>query len=292
MWAIFTLVAAAAQTARNAMQRDLIAKIGAIGATQVRFLFGLPFALLFLAGVETALRLPTPALNAQNLGYVAIGSLAQIAATALMLAAMSRQSFVVVTAFTKTEAAQVALFALVFLGEAPTPTLVASTGLATFGVFLLARPDGANRAVGRAAAEGLVSAAFYAISALTLRKAILALETPSFVLAATTVLVETLFAQTALLLTWLALFDRALLARILAHWRGSLVAGFMGALASQFWFLAFAISPAAQVRTLALVEVLFAQAVSWRVLKERLTWRDGAGMAMIVAGAALIVNGG
>ncbi len=49
---------------------------------------------------------------------------------------------------------------------------------------------------------------------------------------------------------------------ILRHWRPSLFAGFMGATASQFWFLAFALATAASVRTLALVEVLFAQAIS------------------------------
>ena len=48
----------------------------------------------------------------------------------------------------------------------------------------------------------------------------------------------------------------------MAQWRRSLFAGFMGATASQFWFLAFAIATAASVRTLALVEVLFAQAIS------------------------------
>ena len=48
LWAVFTLIAAAAQTARNAMQRELTATLGTVGATHVRFLFGFPFALLFL----------------------------------------------------------------------------------------------------------------------------------------------------------------------------------------------------------------------------------------------------
>ena len=38
LWMIATLIAAAAQTARNAMQQSLTATIGTIGATQVRFL--------------------------------------------------------------------------------------------------------------------------------------------------------------------------------------------------------------------------------------------------------------
>jgi len=48
LWAIFTIVAAFAQTVRNAMQRELTGALGTAGATHVRFLFGFPFALLFL----------------------------------------------------------------------------------------------------------------------------------------------------------------------------------------------------------------------------------------------------
>ena len=49
LWIVFTLAGAAGQTARNAMQRELTPHLGAIGATLVRFLFGFPFALAFLA---------------------------------------------------------------------------------------------------------------------------------------------------------------------------------------------------------------------------------------------------
>ena len=51
VWIPVTLLASSAQTLRNAMQRDLIGALGAGGAAQVRFLFGLPFAVMFLAGV-------------------------------------------------------------------------------------------------------------------------------------------------------------------------------------------------------------------------------------------------
>ena len=64
LWAVFTVIAAASQTARNAMQRELTATLGTVGATHVRFLFGFPFALLFLAGLllVTGATLPTPPL--------------------------------------------------------------------------------------------------------------------------------------------------------------------------------------------------------------------------------------
>jgi uncharacterized membrane protein len=63
----------------------------------------------------------------------------------------------------------------------------------------------------------------------------------------------------------------------------------MGALASQFWFLAFALATAASVRTLALVEVLFAQAISRFVFKQAMTGREALGIVLIVIGVALLL---
>src|SRR5262245_37221821 len=66
-------------------------------------------------------------------------------------------------------------------------------------------------------------------------------------------------------------------------------AGFMGALASQFWFLAFALATAASVRTLALVEVLFAQAISRFAFGQRTSLQEGAGIVLIVIGVILVL---
>src|SRR3954463_13976368 len=110
LWAVFTVIAAASQTVRNATQRGLTAKLGTVGATHVRFLFGFPFALVFLAAVlfVSGRGLPQPKLTFWP--WVLDGALAQIAATALMLAAMGERSFVVTIAYIKTEPVQVALF--------------------------------------------------------------------------------------------------------------------------------------------------------------------------------------
>ena len=63
----------------------------------------------------------------------------------------------------------------------------------------------------------------------------------------------------------------------------------MGALASQFWFLAFALATAANVRTLALVEVLFAQAISHFVFRQPVSPREGIGITVIVIGVVLLI---
>src|SRR5690348_18504211 len=90
LWVIFTVIASAGQTARNAMQRGLTQTIGTVGATLVRFLFGLPFGALFLLLVTLWTKEPLPPITASSLLWTFAGALSQIAATALMLMAMNR----------------------------------------------------------------------------------------------------------------------------------------------------------------------------------------------------------
>lgn len=291
LWAIFTVIAAAGQTLRNALQRELTGRLGTVGATHVRFLFGLPFACVFLALVLGATGLPPPPLTLRALGWTAMGGGAQIVATALMLAAMRSRSFVVTTALIKTEPVLVALFALAILGERPTPLTVLAILIATCGVLLLSWPRAAAGRDWQSVALGVAAAASFALSAVGFRGAIRGLDTPSFVVAASTILVLGLALQTAVLTTWLLLFDRPCLAAIFRLWRPSLTAGFLGAFASQFWFLAFAVASVAQVRTLALVEVVFAQILSRNIFRQDATMREYAGMGLIVAGVVLLLNG-
>jgi drug/metabolite transporter (DMT)-like permease len=138
-------------------------------------------------------------------------------------------------------------------------------------------------------AFGLLSGAFFALAAISFRGAILSLEEGSPLIRASTTLVWGLGLQTMILLVWLGLFDRKALLASFAAWRPSLGAGFLGALASQFWFIGFALTTAANVRTLALVEVLMAQAVSHRFLAQPTTRRELAGMLLIIAGVALLL---
>jgi drug/metabolite transporter (DMT)-like permease len=288
LWAVFTVIAAASQTARNATQRELTATLGTAGATHVRFLFGLPFALAFLAVVLFATGAPLPRPPALFWAWVLDGALAQIAATALMLAAMNDRSFVVVYAYIKTEPVQVALFGLIFLGDAVTLPMAAAILIATTGVVIMALKPGTTLGL-RATLFGLGSGAMFAFSAIGYRGAVLSVGAPNYVMAATYTMVIGLAVQVALLTPYLLLRDPMVMRAILRAGRPSLLAGFLGAFASQFWFLAFALASAASVRTLALVEVLFAQAISAFVFKQATTPREAFGIVLIVAGVGLLV---
>ena len=288
LWALFTVIAAASQTVRNATQRELTTTLGTAGATHVRFLFGLPFAALFLVAVVIASgqALPRPPISFWP--WVHAGALAQIAATALMLAAMNDRSFVVVYAYIKTEPVQAALFGLVFLGDTVTLPMAAAILIATVGVVVMALKPGAELGL-RATLLGLAAGSMFALSAVGYRGAILSLGLPNYLMAATYTMVVGLIVQVAVLSLYLWLRDPGVIRAILRHWRPSMLAGFLGALASQFWFLAFALATAASVRTLALVEVLFAQAISTIVFKQVTTPRETLGIVLIVFGVLLLI---
>jgi len=171
-----------------------------------------------------------------------------------------------------------------------TPVLFA---LATAGVALMTVRSGRDFAGDwRSAALGLASATFFAFAAIGFRAAVIGVASPSRALSASAILVLGLTIQTATLALYLGLFDRAGARAILLAWRSSLIAGFMGALASQLWFIAFALTDAARVRTLALIEVPLAQAVSLRLFREPPTLREGLGMTLIAAAAGILIWAG
>ena len=290
LWAVFTLIAAAAQTARNAMQRELTATLGTVGATHVRFLFGFPFAVIFLIGVMAVTELPLPRPPLVYWPWILGGALAQVTATALMLAAMGERSFVVAIAYIKTEPVQVALFGLIFLGDRLDLPIAIAILIATAGVIVMSLKPGAGSSTSmRPALLGIGGGTMFALSAIGYRGAILALGDPDYVMAATFTLTVGLVLQAMVLSLYLASRNMEVLRAIMRAWKPSLLAGFMGAFASQFWFLAFAIATAASVRTLALVEVLFAQAISKFIFKQPTTPREAIGIVLVVIGVALLV---
>jgi drug/metabolite transporter (DMT)-like permease len=289
LWAVFTIVAAFAQTIRNAMQRELSGGLGIVGATHVRFLFGFPFALVFLVVALWATGAPLPRPGMSFWPWVAAGAFIQIAATALMLAAMGGRSFVVAIAYTKTEPIQVAVFGFVFLGDTVTWPMIAAICTATAGVIVMSTKPGGMAGGIKPTLLGLASGGALALAVIGFRGAILNLDLPNYVMAAIFTLVIGLALQAIALSLYLSLRQPSVIFALLRAWKASLFAGFMGALASQFWFLAFALATAASVRTLALLEVLFAQLVARFAFGQRTSAREGLGMVLVVAGVALLI---
>ena len=298
LWIPITLWAALAQTLRNAAQRGLTARLGTLGATLVRFLYGLPFAILWLCAVLQFSGGVSPVPGAGFYAWAALGALAQIGATALLLRTMQERNFALGVAYSKTEVIQVALFAFIALGDRIGVAAILAIACATVGVLLLSPADKERplRALlsgwtGKPALLGLASGTGFALAAVGFRGAALAFESTPYFSAAAFTLVAALALQTAVLGGWLLVRQPKVVQGALREWRPSLFAGFMGAAASAGWFTAFAIEAAANVRTLGLVELLFAYVVSLKLFRERLSTMELAGMALIAIGIVGVTLG-
>ena len=294
LWIVFTLVAALGQTVRNVLQRSLSGPLGTAGATYVRFVYGLPFAVLFFTGIIFFTREAVPVPDLTAVLWTAAGALTQVAATAMLLMAMQGRSFVVVTAYTKTEPIQVAIFGVILLGDHLTLAVTLAIVLATIGVVLMSWPKKESAATifaWRPTLLGVGAASLFGLSSVAYRGAIVGLPGDSYLVNASGTLVLALFLQTAAILVWLGLRDRKTLRAMLAEWKPSLPAGFVGALASQGWFLAFALESAARVRTLGLVEILFAQLLARRVFGQNVGWREWVGIGLVAVGVVWLLHG-
>jgi drug/metabolite transporter (DMT)-like permease len=300
LWIVLTVWAGFAQTIRNAAQRSISGEAGTLGATLVRFLFGLPFALLYLAAVLMIREDGLPTTNAAFFAWAFEGAIAQIVATALLLRVMAARNFAVGVAYSKTELIQVAVFAAVFLDDPTSFATIVAIGLATAGVLMLSPPvDGRGRLRGmldgwtsQAAFLGVASGGCFALAAVGYRGAALEIrDEAGYTLAAAYTLVWAMTIQVAVLGGWLLLRHRPALVAVMRLWKPSTAAGFMGAAASVGWFTAFAIEPAAHVRTLGLVELLFSLAIARRFFNESLSGVELAGVGLLTVALVLIALG-
>lgn len=293
LWIPITLAAALAQTGRNAAQRGLTERLGTLGATNVRFLYGLPFACIFLLVALWLTGSSVPSLTLRAVGFTALGAMSQIAATALMLQAMRTQGFGIVTAWLKIEPVLVALVGWAVLGEALTLSMLSAIAVAVAGVLVMTLKPGQGRAMLSGlgpAALGLAAGLAFGLSAIGFRGAITALPEGTFLLRALTILALSLALQTLALGLWLALRDRPALISSARAFAPSLAAGFLGALASAFWFTGFALTTAANIRTLALVEVVFALVLARFAFGQRASPRQLTGIAILLFGVILLLR--
>lgn len=296
LWIPITIFAAFCQNLRTAMQKHLKGRLGNTGATFVRFGFGVPFALLYAAVLYFVFDNPLPSPGATLLIAGALGGLAQIMATFLLIYLFSFRNFAVGTAYSKTEPIQAALFGLVVLGEHVTLTVALCIMVGIVGVVIisLARVPLTlsavrNSLVGRPALIGLASAALFGASAVAYRTASLSLEGTTVAMQAATALVYATMFQTFAMTLWMVLREPEELRASLKAWRAAIWVGASGVAGSVGWFTAMTLQNVAYVRALAQIELVFTFLASWLVFKEVITRSEILGCLLIVAAVIGII---
>lgn len=298
LWILITIAAALFQNLRTGLQKALKGRLSTTGAAYARFIYGLPLAIIYFAGVAWLSDAPIPEMPLAFWLYCFLGGLTQILFTVVLLWLFTMRSFAVGTTFSKLEVIFVVGLGTVLLGDVVGPWALFAIALGVVGTLLLAMqerrltPGALLRGLGeKATLVGLLSAALVGASSVFYRGATLAIE-GDFIYRAALTLVVSLAMQTALMGAWFVLFDREELVRVLREWRRAAPVGLTGMLGSVGWFSAFALQNAAYVRAVGQIELVFAFAASIFFFSERITRVETAGIGLIVAAILMIVLGG
>lgn len=280
LWILLTAAAAPLQVARNALQRGLVGDAGPWGATLVRFLFGLPFALAVFAIVAFATPGAEPHFSVRFAIAIVAGAIAQVCATAALLMAMRHSGFAVATFMQQASLPLAAILGFAVFGDHMSTIQWVGLAATTAGLVVLSwprEPGVPTKGAMTGSLFGLASGAAFAVALNGYRQAGLALEPAHPIYAATAALCIAQTLQSIVLTTYLALTRPASLRVVAASWKASLGAGFFGTAASVCWFSALALAPAGQVRAVGVIEGPVAALAARQLFKERLTPAQIAG---------------
>ena len=296
LWIGITVFAAFMQNLRSSLQKYLKGRLNTSGATFSRFAFAMPLAALYLVGLATVGDQALPQTTVRFVAFAVVGGAAQIVATALLVYLFSFRNFAVGTTFSKTEAAQTAVFGIVVLGETVSAGAAAGILVSLVGVVMISMTrvslnlgDVMRQCLQRPALIGLASGAMFGISAVSVRAASLSLGSGNFLTrAALTLAVVTAF-QTVVMAVYMRLREPGQLTAVIRSWRIGAVVGLTGMLGSAAWFTAMTLQNAAYVRVVGQVELLFTFAASYFFFRERISASELAGIALVTAGVVILL---
>lgn len=294
IWLPATLLGGLFQAWRTAVQQRVRAELSVNAAGLVRYLYGFPVACAMFALYLIVRHDAVPDHGAGFWVNAALGGLAQIVATNLLIMAFGFRNYVTGTACAKTEAVQGAILAMIMLGEHLSLLTWLGIGVGVAGVLVLSAGGQRLRlaqVVQPAALCGLGAGFLFALTSVFIKRATLSIETPDKVLAALTTLVAVLALQTLMQGAYVAARERDQLARIFTSWRISGQVGLLAAIGSACWFTGFATAPVALVRAVGQVEVIFTLGFGHYYLREPLARSEVIGLLTVGAGVVLALVG-
>ncbi|HET6536966.1 MAG TPA: DMT family transporter [Sphingopyxis sp.] len=294
IWLPASLLGGLLQAWRTALQQRLRAELSVSAAGLVRYLYGLPFAFFMAALWLTMNGTSVPSFTGDFYLFSTIGALTQMAGTILLIMSFGHRGFVVGTAFSKTEAIQAALVTAIFLNEHLPLLAWAGILIGVAGVLTLAL---AGQGLGSrqlwqslrqpAALCGLGAGAMFACAAIAVKLATAEISSVGLIGSALVTLVVVMALQSALHLGWMAWRDRDALPGVWSSYRTSGQVGLLSALGSACWYIGFAAAPAALVRIVGQVEVVFTIIFARFYLRDVVRWPEIIGLMLVAIGVIL-----
>jgi drug/metabolite transporter (DMT)-like permease len=297
-WIAFTVSAALFQCWRTAMQQRLRGELSVNAAGVVRYLYGVPVGLALALGYAVIFGQSLPHIGLVVLALCAAGGLLQIIGTNLLIMAFGYRNFAVGTAYSKTEAMQAAIIAVILLEEHLSPLSWLGIAIGVGGVLYLSlagrgtTPIELLRGIVQPAALCGIAAGFcFSSTGVLIKMANQVMPGGDLVFKALVILAMTNAMQTVMQGSYLAWREPAQFAAVFRSWRVSAQVGALSALGSACWFSAFALAPVALVRAVGQVEILFTLGFSRFYLREKAKRTDIIGALVVVSGVVLVLIG-
>ena len=279
------------QAIRTAGQKRMASELSPIGTTLVRYLFGLPFAAVYLILVipdQTAKFITSSIANREFVIYASLAGVAQILATMWLIKIFAYRNFTVGTIFSKTEAIQAAIFGAIFFSAVLSWLGWLAVLIGAVGVLILSLPDRQQRVETASVVYGLLSGFSFALTALWIRSASLSLH-EGFVQNAALTLAYMVSIQTVLCLIYVIVKEREQLPLLIKRWRVALFVGATSAMGSIGWYTALTYQDAALVRSLGQIEILFTLAITYLFFDEKVTTREYLGIAAVITSVLILL---
>jgi len=290
-WIIFTLMAALMQSIRTAGQKKLSLFLSPMATTLVRYLFGLPIAIVYLSMVmDGNIKGPLPSFLSvpEFYVYASLASIAQILATFFLVKAMALRNFAVATIFSKTEVIQTAIFGVIFFSAFLSWYAWLAVLLAVLGIVVLSAPAKGARFEARGIIYGLLSGVCFAFTALWLRQASISLSF-SFIQNAAFTLAYTVVVQTIVCMIYIALREVTQFILIRQQLPLAIFVGTTSALGSIGWYTAMTYENAAMVRSLGQIEILFSVLITHFIFSEKISLKEYFGLAAIALSVLILL---
>ena len=293
IWIPITIFAAFSQNLRSIYQKKLQKNMSNISSTYTRFLFGLPFVLiyfLFLYNFSNSKFLVSN-INTTFLLYCLIGGISQIIATLLLLKIFKTNNFSVATSYSKTEPIQAAFFGFILLSDPISFIGLIGIIIGLIGIMITSIKKNNLRInfFNLSVFYGLLSGSLFGLSAVLFRGASHSLFSIDYMLTSSFTLLIAIVIQTLILTFYILLTDIKQFYLLYFNWKDGLIVGFFGAFASICWFYAMSIQNVAYVRALGQIELIFTILASILYFKEKIIANEILGVLIILIGILIIL---
>jgi len=225
--------------------------------------------------------------------YTFLGAIFQVIFTLLLLYLFKFSNFVVGTSLSKTEVIQIAIFEYIILKDKLNLFGIIGIIVATIGVIVITIKDVKlffRNFFSKVTLIGLTTGLILGLSVVYFRAAALSLEnfSSNFDKAITTLFFG-LFIQTAVVTTYLLIFEKSEFKKFYQNKVEICFTGLAGFLATLSWFFAFTLIQASFVRAVGQIEILFSYMSSKYLFKEKITFIEIMGIIIFISGATLLL---